>query len=316
MARALVCRLHPGQLVDPASHGCDDVLHQLVGGGLGLRREVPLDVDLAEFVRERAGREGHAALPPLLLLRRAGKRRAVESEDGVVDLLGQDSAVTAQRADEQLVLEHLQRRRLDRLGDAGEGARLIDDQLISLGADAIQIGAEVEARRAALELGDRHLVIGLGRIAALDLRPVRAGDVAFRSRGWPWRVRGALGSPASVSIFVRNSRYLRAVLRDLGVRLQIIIAVGHADAALSDVQDVLVVLLVIEIDEGRERTADAQAVGAGDQGRIAGLARQRANIVQPGLERREALGLDRRGVEDRCCRRRRSCCSDPWPLLR
>ena len=275
---------------------CNDVLHELVGGGLGLRREVPLDVDLAEFVRERARREGHAALPPLFLLRSAGERGVVEPEDGVIDLLGQDSAVTAQRADEQLVLEHLERRRLDRPGDAGEGARLVDDQLISLRADTIQIGAEIEARRAALELGDRHLVIGLGRIAALDLSPVGAGDFRFE-------VEDGLGPCGSVGL-ARESQHLRqefeilrAVLRDLGVRLQIIIAVGHADAALSDVQDVLVVLLVIEIDEGRERTADAEAVGAGHQGGIAGLARQRANLVQPRLERRQALGLDSRGVQ-------------------
>ena len=90
---------------------------------------------------------------------------------------------------------------------------------------------------------------------------------------------------------------LAARLCDLGVGLQIIIAVGHADAALSDVQDVLVVLLVIEIDESRERTADAEPIGASDQRRIARLAGQRADVVQPGLERSQALGLDRRRVE-------------------
>jgi len=192
--------LHPGQLVDPASHGRDDVFHQLVGGGLRLRRKVPLDVDLADVVRESICREGHAALPPLFLLRCSGKGRAVESEDGIVDLLGQDGAVAAQRANQQLVFQHLQRCRLDRLGDAGEGARLIDDQLITLGADPIEIGTEVEARRAALELGDRHLVVGLGRIAAFDLGPVRPRDLRFK-------VKDGLGPGGSVGLARKRQHF-------------------------------------------------------------------------------------------------------------
>ena len=60
---------------------------------------------------------------------------------------------------------------------------------------------------------------------------------------------------------------LAARLGDLGIGRQIIIAVGHADAALREVSDVAVGLLVVLVDEGGERRADAHAVGAGEERR-------------------------------------------------
>ena len=43
---------------------------------------------------------------------------------------------------------------------------------------ANQLG-EVEARRALRELGEGHLVVGLGRVAAVDPGPVRLGDLGL-----------------------------------------------------------------------------------------------------------------------------------------
>ena len=71
---------HPVEFVDPPVHRRDDVVNERVRRRLGLRREETRDVELADVVAERSDGEIHRPLPARFLLRRAGKRRAVESE--------------------------------------------------------------------------------------------------------------------------------------------------------------------------------------------------------------------------------------------
>ena len=172
-------RCHPGQLVDPPVHRGDDVVDELVGRGLGRRREVARDVDLADLVGERPAGRRHGALPAILLLRRAGKDGAVESEILLVDGVRQHRGVAVERADDQLVLQHLQRRRCDGGGDALDRARLGDDRRLHRRAEVAEIGDEIEARRIGGELRDRQLVIGLGGVTALDAGPVGARDLGL-----------------------------------------------------------------------------------------------------------------------------------------
>src|SRR5690606_33575135 len=58
-------RTHPLELFDALPVCLDEVCDQLVHRGLRRRREVALDVNLADRVPERSLNEGHAALPPL-----------------------------------------------------------------------------------------------------------------------------------------------------------------------------------------------------------------------------------------------------------
>ena len=76
-----------------------------VGRRLGLRREVFRDVELADIVAERCGREIHAALPASFLLGRAVQGVAVESEVLLVERRRQVRPRSRRAtADQQLVL--------------------------------------------------------------------------------------------------------------------------------------------------------------------------------------------------------------------
>ena len=61
---------------------------------------------------------------------------AVEGEILFVDRLGQDVRISVERVDDELVLEHLERRSADSARNALERARLGDEQLVDVGAVA------------------------------------------------------------------------------------------------------------------------------------------------------------------------------------
>jgi hypothetical protein len=82
------------------------------------------------------------------------------------------------------------------------------------------------------------------------------------------------------------------------VRLQVVVAVRHAQAALADVGDVLGRILVVLVDAEVEGHADADLAQVGQQGRQLGLVLQRGDLVQLSLQRGRAQLFQARLVHE------------------
>jgi hypothetical protein len=144
----------------------------------------------------------------------------------------------------------------------------------------------VVARRDLVHVGQVDLVVGLDRVAQLDLGPLHLGDLGLE-------VDDGFGVGGGVLV-AGQRQHLLDVLLVLGlglgqlgvVRLQVVVAVRHAQAALADVGHVLGRILVVLVDAEVEGHADADLAQAGQQRRQLGLVLQRGDLVQFTLQRR------------------------------
>ncbi len=288
---------HPVELVDAPVHRGDHVVDQVVGRGLGLGREIPGDVQLADVVAERSDGEAHRAFPAFLLLGRAVERRPEESEALLVEPLRQIGRVSVQRAHQQLVAKHRQRRAADQRRNAFERARLEDDDVVDVHSVGLGECRKIEAGSDLVKLGERQLVVGLADIAALGSGPVDLGDPGLE-------IENRLGARGGVRLS-REAEHVGQVLKifrlrldELGVLRQIIVAVGHSQTALEDVQRILVGRLAVLADEHVERDADPQSVRLRVEVRKPAFRLEFANLAEPRLERRQALRFDGGGVHE------------------
>ena len=253
-------RRHPGEVLDAAVHRGEDIVHQPVGRGLGLGREVALDIILADLLAHRARDERDAALPEVLVLGRAVERGAVKGEMRVDERVREIGGVGVERVELHIILQHRHRRGRKNLGGAADRRGLADDEAGLVGhAHCLQIAVPAEFGRCLGELGGRQLVIGLLRVAAVDLGPVDLGDIGLERHD---RVGAGLGT-----LFTRKLEKLDeigaigvALLDQGGVVAQIIIAIGKAETALIELEDRRVRVLVVGIDIGGERRADTEAM--------------------------------------------------------
>ena len=192
-----------------------------------------------------------------------------------------------------MVLEHSQRRAFHQRGDLGDRAWLGDDQRAdALGAAAADQAGKVEAGRAPRELGQRHLVVGLGRVATFDLGPARLRDPGLEIEDRLCacsRVRLA----GEVQHIAQMLEVLRLGVDELCVLRQIIIAVGHAEAGLEELKDIFVGRLVVLADEAAERGADAALHRIGIESGETRPRLEPADLGEPRFERRQALRVDR-----------------------
>ena len=211
----------------------------------------------------------------------------------VVERLRQHARKPVEAADEQLVLQHADGRGADQLRDAGDGARLRHDQRIDRRADALQIGDEVEARRALHQLRDRHLVIGLVGVAAVDAAPADLSDLRFEIDDRLGALRGI--GLAGEREHLGQVRLIGGLL--LGVLLlEVIVAIGQAETRLAHLDDIGFGRLIVLADAAAKRNRDAVTVSLREQRGVIRLGRA-FDRVEPRLDRREALRLDRAGVE-------------------
>ena len=287
---------HPFELVDTGVHRRDDVLDQLVRRRLGLGREIFGDVQLADLVIHRSAGELHRALPALFLLRRSAQRRAIEGEILVVERLGQHVGEIGQRLQDQLILQHADRRGGDQLRYRGDRTGLRDDDIgDGVCATGLEHRREIDPRRQLLELCHGHLVIRLGRIAAFDARPADLGDRGFERDdrlGTSGRIsltgqREHLGDMRFVSGFCSSQ---------LRIAAEIIIAVRQAETRLIDAEDIGVGVLVVLPDTTGDRPDNSVAREFAEQRRI-GLFGRALDLGQDRLDRGHALGVDRRTIE-------------------
>ena len=287
---------HPRQAIDAATHGRQDILDQQVHRRLGFGREIFGDIDLADFLTQRFLEEGHAALPTFLALGRARQGGAEKGEIGAGDIVGQIVGIAVDATQQQAVLQHADRRLGNQRCFAGDGGGLGDQQVGGLEANGAEIGGEVETGRGLLQRGEAHLVIGLVRVAAVDLGPVDLGDL-----GLECHQRG--GARLGIG-FAQQGQHLFE-MRDIGgadrrhllALVEIIVAVGQAQATLHHREDVGFGILVVLADIEAERAAHAGARRLAGQGGIGLQILDRADLGQPGLDRGKALRLDRSRIQ-------------------
>ena len=289
---------HPVELVDPAVHRADHILDQLVGRSLGFGRIILRDIQLADVILENAGGEGDGALPAGLLLGGARQGRAVEGEIFLVERTRKVSRVAIERADEQLILEHAERRLVDQRGDLRDRAWLRHDQRAdALRAAVADHAGEVIARRRLGELGKRHLVVGLGRIAAFDAGPAGVGDPGLE-REDRLGAGGGIGLAGKGQDIGQMLEIFGAGLGQLGIGLKVIIAVRHAEARLTERENIFLGILVVLPDIAAERSTDAHLARRCIKRGETGLRLHAADLVEPRLDRGQALRLDRRFVHE------------------
>ena len=156
---------------------------------------------------------------------------------------------------------------------------------------------ELEAGRLPAQLRQSHLVVGLGRVAALGTRPVRLGNPGFEIDDSLRPRRGIL--------FTREREDVRQVLeifcsrlRELRIARQIIVAIRHAETALRHRENIVVRVFPILRDKATKRRRNAHHFTLRVQLRETGPALQPANLTEPRCKRRQAFRFDGRFIHE------------------
>ena len=306
LRRRLGLGAHPGQVLDAVRQGGAQIGDQFFHLGLGFGREILGDIETARRLAQRTLGEGDGALLTGALLGLTRQVARAELPLGVREPLGHQRrhVVGGVEGFPRLQQGH---RRLGVDGrDLGHGRVLTHDQA----RHAAQLGGVVivlpfKARRLLGQLGDGELVIGLVAIAILDWAPVGLGDLLFQGDD----LGGGLGRvlpadhrqhPADIGLI------LLLLVRIAGV--QIVVAVGQAQARLAGRDDVAGRLFRIDGDagaeEGRAEAADSlthidghllMAVGGADRGQI-GLQRLGVQLLDTRLVDVGAIGVGDLGL--------------------
>ena len=238
-----------------------DLVHHLLRALLALGAERLLHERAPERLAHEAVDRLGAALPARLELRRARQRLAVEREVLVDERLRQRRRRLVHEVPPQVRLPLRHRRRRQHLVQRREevGRRHVDRRDLG-NAHLLQVRLPIPLRRRLLDARQIDAVIDLVRIAAIDARHrrLRQRRLDLHDRG---RVLGRLrGRNAGQRQHLLDVRLVGlAQLRHLAGRRQVVVAVGHADAALVERADDLArVLDVLVLRELEHRIADRQ----------------------------------------------------------
>ena len=116
----------------------------------------------------------------------------------------------------------------------------------------------VEPREAGGQIGHGHLVVGLHRVAVLHVGPVGASERRLDRHHAGGR-RGGVAEAGGPQHRRDVGHVLGAVFLQLGVVLQVVVAVGEAKSALTDIEGVARGLLRVAFDAPLNRcAADAE----------------------------------------------------------
>ena len=285
--------VHPGQVGEAVVHRRDDVLDQLVRLGLGGGREILGDVKLARRLAERVRGRIDATLPPRLVLRRARQRGAVEGEVQVDELLGQNRRPAVERVEGEVRLPGVERLVVDQLRRALDRAGVGDDQRrLARDAGGGEQRLPLDARIGAADRGNGDGVVQFLDLALLDAGPVRGRDLDLQ-------VVDRLGLGGGVG-HLRGGQQVDDILLVIGADIgelgvlgvEVIVAVGHAEAALAGIDRVDIGVLQVLRRADADRHVDAAAARLAERRRQLGAVGDRGDLVQRGLERGQALALD------------------------
>ena len=306
-ARLGVCA-HPVDRIDALVERGDEVVDHFVRARLGLRREMLLDVELADRLAERVVDLVDRALPAVLLLRRARQRVAVEREMRVAPGLGQVRRRAIERMEREPVLPRIERLGGHQRREAADRIGLPDDEiLLAREAGCVEEPVPVEAGSLAREIGALPRVRALLHVVGLLLRRMCACDRGFErehARGLRIRV-GDAREPEQL----RRVRLVLLAQFGEASSFEVEVAVGQAEAALHQVRRVAVGLVQVLRDPqaeqaigvvvGRVEQVDVRAQVRAERTRERGAVGECGDRVEFGLQRREAVLLDRGVVHER-----------------
>ncbi|MNM49066.1 hypothetical protein D3C81_600660 [compost metagenome] len=272
-------RAHPVEGIDAFLVGGQHVFHQLLHVRLALCREILRHIQLAHRFAQYGLDRTHATLPARLVFRHAAEHRAVEGKVLIDKVLRQVAGIAAQQVPFEVGLQGVEVGCGQHLVETGQVARLVDDDVIDLVGDArgSQTRFQVVARRQVVQLGDIGLVVAFYRVAVLDLGPLHFGQGRFQGNH-RLGVRGSVlvAGHAEHFFHVRLVFFLHARL--LG--FQVVVTVGHAQAALADIRGIFGRRARILANVDGVRRAHAILAQVGDQGRYTLFVAQRADAVQ------------------------------------
>ncbi len=282
-------RGHPVELLDARGEGALQVVDQLQHLGLGLGREVALDVELAHrLAHGRIGRR-HRPFPAHRLLGLAAQGLVAELEARVAERLGQVGRGRVGHGEGQPRLEHRQRGLGEDGGLLREGGVVRQDRPVGLAqAAGFQEAVEVEARRIGRELGQGHGVVGLVPVAPISPLPARLGQAGLEGDD----VGGAgLGvGPAGQGQHAGDIGLVGGLLRREG-RLEVVVLVRQAHAVGAHVEHVVGRVLGVGRDVGPEDGPPEQVMAAHHRGDVL-AGGGRTHDLQVRLQRLGAQGVD------------------------
>ena len=286
--------VHPRQAAEPRIHRGDDVLDEVVGLGLRLGGEILGDIELAHRLAERVGRRVDAALPPLLVDRRAVEDGALEREVGVDEFRRQQRGPAVEGVEGKVRLPRRQRLAGDQLGGPGDGARRADDHARLAGdAGGGQERRPRQAGEVARQIGGRCGIIRLVDLTPLDPAPLDRGEFRLEVIDL-LRPRFRVGDAGEGEQLGDVRPVLHARLGELRVLgIEIIVAVGQAEAALAEIDAIDVGVLEILAETDGDRRLDPVTIGGPEQRGERGAVGQPMDRRQLRPDRLEPLRLDR-----------------------
>ena len=136
------------------------------------------------------------------------------------------------------------------LAKAVDVAGLRDDQVADAGIDSRidKPALPVDAGREHGKLRELDLVVGLDRIAILDPRPLRLGQFGFEREDLP-RGCGGIGIARHPEHLLDMRDVLRAHVLELVI--EVVVAIGQAQPALAQIDDVLAGVPVVLMHDRR-----------------------------------------------------------------
>ncbi len=235
----------------------DELEHPL----LGFRGEGLLHIELAQGLADGAILHGFHALPAGLLLRRAVQHLAVEGEVLLLEGLGQEVGGGAEGMPAQVGAPLGRGGRGGELGE-GRGVRgLADVQFFDLRPAGLEVGRPVEARGLLLQLGQGALVVGLLWVAQFHAGPGRLGHAGLQVQHHAGPDLGQVcGIPGQLEHLRDVGLVLGADVLRAGVVVQVVVAVGQAQAALVQGAHVPGAVLGVLHDEEAEAAGQALAM--------------------------------------------------------
>ena len=296
-------RRHPCQGADVGVISLEEVVHQLDRLGFRFRREIFCDVILAQCFAHCVVEQMRRARRAWELLGHALQRRAVEGKIFVVERLGQEGRVGVQVMRGQIVTPHCDGRLGKNLRQFRKRGFFGDDNLAFArrcgGRDSrsLEIGVPRELRRQRLELRKGHRIVDLVLVAAVFVRPIGLCHLGFK-------IEDALRALVGIAVAGQREHRGKMLLvgipvgRECRVVLQIIIAVGHPETGLSQVDRVGIRILFIDTDTAAHRPVELQARVA-HRGRNIVQRLEARDISEILLRRGEALRIDLLLIEER-----------------
>ena len=287
---------HPIERLDIRLIGFEQVRDQQVRFGLGLGRKIFRDIELAQRFADRSVEEMDAAGLAVELFGVSAQDLAVEIEIRVVETLGQIGGDVVEVMNREVIAPDRDRRFGKDLSELRE-SRLLrdDDHPLALGAleryvGLLEIDVPGEIGGQFQEIRDRHRIVGLGAVATVGAVPLDLGDLGFESEHC---IRALFGIRRSNQRQHGREELLVGIARgdDRLVVLQVIVAVGHSEAGLIQVDGIGLGVLIVRFDVERIDAAGRETWGGHDPGDV-GFGLEARDVLQILFGRLQPVLLD------------------------